>query len=255
MATTASIIRAAAQGIAAAIVATNSLRQSTPGNRYLLYAAAGTIGLLAVLEPFRTSRKEKRENRARVAENKLISTLGSALADIQESTALRVGDIGLQAFEIEGKWWKRKWKGSQWWKRQEQLSRLARLRFNDTQPPSEIQWNEGKGVIGECWRVRRYHDFDFDTHHAKQDEWEGRDWGFLPAKVTMGMNWPEFEQVRGRYGVVAAFPIVHSQSNKLLGILALDGSPGNFKNLTSKPVRKTCSQAAARIADLFTDEK
>ncbi|MGR3937020.1 hypothetical protein [Streptomyces sp. BRA346] len=255
MATTASIIRAAAQGIAAAIIATNSIRSPTSRNRYFLYTAVATIAILTILEPIRTSRKEKKEKRARIAENKLIATLGSALASIEEVTALRASEIGLQAFRIERRWWKRNWKDSQWWRHKEQLSRLARLRFNDTQPPSEIEWSEGKGVIGECWRVRRYHDFDFDTHHADQHNWEEHTWTSLPDKITMGMGWPEFEQVRGRYGVIAAFPIVHPQSNKLLGVLALDGAPSTYKNLTSMPVRKICSTAAARIADLFSDDK
>jgi hypothetical protein len=103
--------------------------------------------------------------------------------------------------------------------------------------------------------VRRYHEFDFDTYHANQQDWEESAWNSLPDKVTMSMEWPEFEQVRGRYGVIAAFPIVHTQTNKLLGVLALDGTPGTYKNLTSMPVRKTCSTAAARIADLFSDSQ
>ncbi|MFE2426851.1 hypothetical protein ACFXJ5_08870 [Streptomyces sp. NPDC059373] len=202
------------------------------------------IAAMAIYEPIRTSRKERKDARARVRQSKVIAALGSALAQIEEVTALRANEIGLQAFTIERKWYKRN----------DRLVRLARLRFNETQPPSEISWSEGKGVIGECWRVRRYHEYNFDTNHSHQSIWTEQIWDTLAQDFTMGMSWPEFEQVRGRYGIIGAFPMVHSETHRLIGVFALDGTPGNYSNLTAGPVRKICASTAARIADLFTDE-
>ncbi|MGW1531100.1 hypothetical protein [Streptomyces aureus] len=243
MGTVASVVRATIQAAAAVVVATNSLRTPSAGNRRLLVVAAFVIAILAVYEPIRISRKERRDARARVKHGKVLSALGAALSQIEEVTALSASEIGLQAFVIELKGWNRK----------KVLARLARLRLAEMQPPSEIEWVEGKGVIGECWRVRRYHDFNFDEHHSDQQAWDEGKWASLPESVTMGMSWTEFEQVRGRYGVIGAFPIVHAETSKLLGILAVDGGPGNYDNLTSGPVRKACASAAARIADLFTE--
>ncbi|MEU8342346.1 hypothetical protein AB0C74_11670 [Spirillospora sp. NPDC048832] len=234
------VTRAVIQAIAAAVIATNSIRQPSTENKVLLITAVTVVASLAIYEPIRLARKAKHDARSKVTEAKVIAALGSALAQIEEITALSANDIGLQAFIIKRKLLSKK----------QYLTRLARLRLNE-QPPSEIEWTKGKGVVGESWRLRRYFDFNFDTHHAQQKDWMEGDWPSLPADVTMGMTWMDFEQVRGRYGIVSAFPIVQSHTNELLGLLTLDGTPGNYSNLAAVPVRRVCSSTAARIADLF----
>ncbi|MGW2871313.1 hypothetical protein [Kitasatospora sp. NPDC001225] len=245
MKTAAAVARAALQALAAAVIATNSLRNPpTQTSKTLMLAAVAVIAAMAIYEPVRVARKERKEERKRVTRSKVLSALSTALVQIEDITALRASEIGLQAFSIEKKAWSR----------EKHLVRLARLRFNDMQPPSDIEWLEGKGIVGECWRFRRYHEYDFDTHHSDQHTWTEEKWDELSPDLTMGMSWAEFEQVRGRYGIIGAFPIVHADTNRLLGVLALDGSPGNYNNLTAGPVQRVCASAAARIADLFASE-
>lgn len=243
MKTILAVMRAAAQAIATAIVATNTLREKNELNRYLLLSAVLVIALLLIYEPIRVTRKERADARRRLTERKVHSALGSALVTIEQVTALRADEVGIQAYLMEKKGILRR----------KRLVRLARLRLNAGQPMSDVVWYEDKGVVGKCWSLRRYFDYNFDIGHSGEAAWDKATWQTLPPEVTMNLEWEEFEQQRGRYGIVAAHPIVNQTTGALLGILAVDALPGNYNNMASGPVRLAGALAAQQIAHLLPD--
>ncbi len=151
----------------------------------------------------------------------VLSATGWAIVDMVD---LDYRDLGLAVYSVGREVW-RPWRPT--------LTRTHRVRARRRPAASTVRWAPGKGVIGTC--VSRGQVVAQDLHAAydelgpvTQTQWLG-----LPDDVRLGLSWAEMEDVRDKYGVVVATPVIDDRGSrgKVVGCVALDGPPGTLEDL------------------------
>lgn len=105
------------------------------------------------------------------------------------------------------------------------LGRFAQFRPGGHPQQSGIKFTPAKGVVGECWRARR---FTSRNLHALAERWGNSDlteeaFRLMRADTRQGLSLAEFKAVASKYSEIAAEPIWHSRKDgKLVGVLTLD---------------------------------
>jgi hypothetical protein len=170
------------------------------------------------------------------------------LADIQLTAAAwaivdQVGpdldyrDLGLAVYRTERVWW---------WPPRHRLRRLHRVRASRRPTTSDVKWGPGKGVIGACVTRGEVVAVDLGKMYRDLGDRTEAEWPQLPDDVRLGLSYAEYLDVRDKYAVVIATPVIDDSGvrSKVLGCLALDGPEGRFAELTSDETLGILNSAA-----------
>lgn len=189
-----------------------------------------SVGLAASLPFVQTLISELGERRRRQElerEQDVRALLVPSLIVVVNDCGLKWDTTGIQAFRVTG-----------WWFRKRQV-RMAKIRLASI-PSSGVQWTEGKGVIGRCWKTRRPICVDltgdFATLPTDIVQWYG-----LERSRTFGLTLEDYRALGTKYGTVAAVPIIDG-NDKYIGCVTLDTPTG---------VQMTEQQRAKALASLM----
>jgi hypothetical protein len=120
-----------------------SLLGSPRPKTQLLFGAAAVLGLLLVYEPDRERRRAKKAGYSAHQLDLVRAALARLVAELQNLSQARMSAITAHIHVVERRW--------PWTKtHQVKLTRLDRLVFNDSFPPTDIEFGPSKGVIGTC---------------------------------------------------------------------------------------------------------
>jgi len=151
----------------------------------------------------------------------VLSATGWAIVDM---VGLDYRDLGLAVYSVGREAW-RPWRQT--------LMRVHRVRARRRPATSTVRWAPGKGVIGAC--VSRGEVVAQDLHAAYDalGSVTEEQWLALPEDVRLDLSWAEMEDVRGKYGVVVATPVIDDSGarGRVVGCVALDGPPGTLEEL------------------------
>jgi hypothetical protein len=181
-------------------------------------------GLVEYGERGRRKRSEREQDIQTFLSGALVNLANQAHADWEKT--------GVQAFQVRG-----------WWKQRQ--VRVARVRLAAV-ASSGIQWGKGKGVIGQCWATRQPQYEDLGERFAPFSEFGRLQWEALPLETRFGLSFDEFQTVKGKYGIIAAVPIVNSR-DKYVGCVTADMPTGVAAPLREQ-LLKQLTLAAASIS-------
>ena len=197
--------------------------------------------LVPVVQVFVNERGELARRKSIEREKKLEAFLTAALRYIVGHARADWEDTGVQVFLVRRK------KG--FWKVQ---SRAAKVRLASV-PSSGIEWTEGKGMIGRCWKTRAYQAVDLQAHFAPHLECTAAQWNELSEDTRYGLTFEDFSRVGSRYGFVAAAPILDAY-DKYLGCVSMDMPPkrdGDADALVQGEVRKALTTTAVLVCQVL----
>lgn len=203
----------------------NTVWQAVP---FLLVALLGTI------HPLVTGIRERVSARRIKREVTYREILGELVAKVEKLTAVGCADLGASVFKL--RWWR---------PGRRRLRRVARLRLAP-QPTSNISWYVGKGVVGLC--AQNQADVAKDVYCLHGPIRTREEWGQLSSDITLGLGWEECESLRGKHGHVLATPINHPRTEKIVGVVTLDGPPEQSAVLDTKQIREILRETAAACA-------
>ena len=178
-------------------------------------AAGSTVA--AAIGEWRRQRRARRDADTDV----VLSATGWAIVDM---VSLDFRDIGLAVYRVDRQTWRP-------WRRQ--LTRVHRVRARRRPTTSRVRWEPGKGVIGLCVERGQVVAQDLRTAYAELGPVTEAQWLGLPADVRLGLSWAEMEDVRDKYEVVVATPIIDDSGSRseIVGCVALDGPAGTLDDL------------------------
>ncbi|NHC47445.1 hypothetical protein [Motilibacter aurantiacus] len=148
---------------------------------------------------------------------------------VADATGLDYRDLGIAAYRLERR------RG----RRPPRLRRVHRVRPRHRPGASGIEWRPGVGVIGSCVAMRQVVAADLDAVYRALLPCTREDWDALvPAAVRQGLSYDEFVDVRDKYAVVVATPVVDDTgpTPRVVGCVSLDGPAGSFSALTTPEV-------------------
>lgn len=235
VAKTVSALLAAVAGIILALAGAEVL---TVSSRVLVACIVVTTAL-ATLATIGAAWGEWRKRQLGQRRDLVEITLNAAVWAIVDHVGPRLDyrDLGLAAYRIEQRWW---------WPFRRRLRRLHRVRPSRRPVTSDVMWEPGKGVIGTCISQGAVVASDLtqmyrDLGHPSREEWDR-----LPDDVRQGLGFEEYLDVRDKYAVVIASPIIDDTgaSSRVVGCVALDGPDGLFDELASDEVLGLLNSAA-----------
>jgi hypothetical protein len=165
----------------------------------------------------------------------LLTATGWAIVD---QVGLDFRDLGLAAYRVERIWW-------QPWSLRPR--RVHRVRAKRRPVSSDIVWRPGKGVIGSCVAQRQVVESDFRELYAELGDPTELEWATeVPDDVRLGLSYAEFLDVRDKYEVVVASPLIDDSGARatVRGCVALDGPAGSYDRLTTDEVLGLLDSAA-----------
>lgn len=184
--------------------------------------AGGSTAISAVSE-FRTRRLGARRDFAD-------AILTGALWAVVDATGFDYRSLGLAAYRIQRVWWAP-------WRRR--LARIHRVRAHFRPAASGVRWTLGKGVIGACISQQQVVAQDLRTDYEALWPCSEEEWNTVaPPEARLGLTYAEFLDVRGKYDVVVAAPIldVSGATTRAVGCVALDGPSGSLERLDDDDV-------------------
>jgi hypothetical protein len=204
----------------------------------LIVAAVVTTAALAAGSTIASAWGEWRRRRLGAQRDLVdIQLTGAAWAIVDQVPDLDYRDLGLAAYRLQRSWWRLG---------RERLRRIHRVRASRRPVTSNIRWGPGKGVIGAC--VSRGEVVAVDLRQLYDDLGEpgATEWATLPDDVRLGLSYAEYLDVRDKYDVVVATPVIDDTGGvaKVGGCVSLDGPAGRFDDLTSDEVLSVLAWAA-----------
>jgi hypothetical protein len=197
------------------------------------------VAVIALWSSITSAVSEYRRVKAAEQQQRVTYILRAAAYTIADVTGIAVRQVGLSAYVIERKW---HWIGPK------VLRRLHRERAAFWPPPTAIEWRPGKGVIGLC--VARERDFgrDVGADYSRWRDCTEAQWiTDVPEDVKMGLNFEEFNLIKGKYGACVATPMVNLDPVKVVGCVAIDGPLESYDRLWQDDVRALLQGAAVGI--------
>jgi hypothetical protein len=187
---------------AAAVVVVGLVRFNWPASFwpkhvYTTLAALGLTALTPIVQATVAEKGEKRRREQAEQENSIQPFLATSLIFLARHGGANWEKTGIQAFLV----------ANRGWRRQEEHIRLAKIRIAAI-PSSGIRWTKGKGAIGRCWETKAPQFIDLEEHFADLQHVDESGWNTLTAEQRIGLTYSDFKQVNGKYGVVAAVPIM-----------------------------------------------
>ncbi len=185
-------------------------------------AALATIG--AAWGEWRRRRLGARRD---LVELQLTATLW-AIVD-QVGGAVDYRDLGLAVYGVRRRWW---------WPFAAQLQRRYRVQASRRPTASHVRWRPGKGVIGTCVSKGEVVAVDLARMYAALGQPTAEEWAAVPEDVRLGLDYTEYLDVRDKYAVVVASPLIDDSGPRatVVGCLALDGPDGSYATLTTAEV-------------------
>lgn len=149
-------------------------------------------------------------------------------------------DLGLAVYRVERVWW---------WPFAQRLRRLHRVRSSRRPVTSHVAWKPGKGVIGACVARGEVAAFDLQQLYADLGHPSAEEWAELPADIQMGLTYKEYLDVREKYMVVVASPVISDVRGRsgVRGCVALDGPSGSLDVLTTAEVLGLLNSAGSGL--------
>ncbi len=132
------------------------------------------------------------------------------------------------------------------WLRQERHVRAAKVRLGAS-PSSGVDWPRRKGVIGRCWQTRRQQYEDLERQFRPYEDLSKEQWDQLSEKTRFGLTFEDFQRLGGKYGIVAAVPIV-DRNDRYVGCLTADMPPRRTANKAE--VLKTLTMNANLVKEV-----
>lgn len=224
------MVRLAVKVLAALVAATVSVLLALDGRdvislpRRSAVAAVVVAAVLAAGSTVASAVSEWRRQRTsgRDAEREVVlSATGWAIVDMVE---LDYRDLGLAVYSVGRDAW-RPWRPT--------LRRTHRVRARRRPAASTVRWAPGKGVIGTCVSRGQVVAQDLHAAYAELGPVTEAQWLGLPDDVRLGLDFQEMEDVRDKYGVVVATPVIDDRGSRgrVVGCVALDGPPGTLDDL------------------------
>jgi len=175
----------------------------------------------------------------------LLTTSVWAIVDLL-SGELDYRDLGLAAYVTRRPWWPAPGSGRIG---QVRLVRLHRVRASRRPVTSDMSWRPGKGVIGACVERGQVVAMDLRELYDELGDIGQSEWAALPSDVSLGLSWQEFLDIRNKYDVVVAMPILQETSGRtqVRGVVALDGPAGTLELLSADGVVRQLGDAAKNI--------
>ena len=157
--------------------------------------------------------------------------LGPALWAVvdQVRPPLDYRDLGIAVYRADHAWW---------WPWRSELRRVHRVRASRRPVSSDVAWRPGKGVIGACVTQGEVVAVDLAQMSADLGQPSAEEWRQVPDDLRMGLDHDEYLDVRDKYAVVVASPIIDDSGHRsrVVGCLALDGPEGRLTSLSSDEV-------------------
>jgi hypothetical protein len=215
----AGIVAAAA---AAGFVSLTALKQIYPPTWAQLLAVA-IVASVAIGDQIRGIWVNARRPRRNEFAAALDRALTVAVLDVSDATCYDKRRIGVSAWQVRNGMSRCKLGMFTYPRRLERLHRVGRQRFTDYPQPSSIIWTKRKGVIGLCWQQEGFVHRDLrevvKLHGG--DKFNPASYEEISPTLRMGMDKREFHMMIGKYGEVAAMPIMDVQG-RFLGCIAVD---------------------------------
>jgi hypothetical protein len=138
-------------------------------------------------------------------------------------------DLGIAAYRAERSRW-RPWRT--------ELRRVHRVRASRRPVSSDVDWRPGKGVIGTCVSKGEVVAVDMARLYADLGEPSAAEWEQVPEDTRLGLSYEEYLDLRDKYAVVVATPIVDDTGprSRVAGCVALDGPEGRLDDLATDEV-------------------
>lgn len=127
------------------------------------------------------------------------------------------------------------------------MHRLARERFEPLPLASEVRWTLGKGVIGVCWQSGREQVVQTEKIDQRWGGCTEEQWRNARADTRMGLPYDDYMKIANKYGTVVAVPI-KDRKEHVIGVVTLDGPPGNHAALSRREVVRDVANAALMVA-------
>jgi hypothetical protein len=224
--------------VAAGVLALNGAKVISVSDRVIIGAVVTTTVLAAVSTiggAWGDWREHRLGSRRELLDFQLDATLW-AIVD-QAGPGLDYRDLGIAVYRIERRWW---------WPATARLRRVQRVRASHRPVSSDIVFTVGKGVIGRCVETQAVAAYDLaqmyrDLGRPTEDEWRA-----LPSDITLNLRYREYLDVRDKYAVVIASPIIDDSSSRtrVRGCIVLDGPDGRFDELNTDEVLALLNSAA-----------
>lgn len=238
------LLAAALALVAAAVVATDQAGLWTPSPEVRAGAALAAAAL-AFAATSGSALREYREPRRAASTEDLRYAVRQLAFTIAEAAMVDVRELGLAVYVVRRDWllpWRRR------------LDRVLRERSVRRPSASRVVWRPGKGVIGRCVASGTDVAQDVGADTAPWVNATPEDWRLgVPDDVKAGFTYEEFLDMRGRYHVVVATPILDDTGRvtEVVGCLALDGPQGSYEDLAADDVRAAMAAIAPTIRALL----
>lgn len=227
--------------VAGAVLALNGSRLVHASTRVLV-ASVITSAALAAVTTIASAWGEWRGRRlAERRELAAISLEAAAWAIVdQVASGLDYRDLGVAAYRIRRRWW---------WPFSPRLVRVERVRPSRRPVASHVSWRPGKGVIGACVAKGEVVAVDLAQMYRDLGSPTEQEWETVPAEIRQGLSFTEYLDVRDKYAVVIAAPIIDDtgSSSTVVGCVALDGPEGRFAELQSDEVLGLLNSTAVTL--------
>ena len=191
-----------------------------------------------VLQTLIAERGEKARRKALQLETAIQPFLAASLIYLARHGGADWEKTGIQAFVVRRR-------GLRF---HEQHVRLAKVRLGAI-PTSSIEWTKGKGVIGRCWATKAPQFVDLEEHFAPYEDLDAFQWSTLSDEETFGLSHADYQQLNGKYGIVAAVPIIN-RSGRYLGCVTADSPPG--VELERDQVLESLATTASLVNELLS---
>ena len=163
-----------------------------------------------------------RRDAAHAADTEVL--LAATLWAIVDLVRLDYRDLGLAVYRVGRE------RAPPWRRR---LVRVHRVRARRRPAASGVRWAPGKGVIGACVARGQVVAQDLRAAYAAMGTVTRAEWDVLPADVRLGLSFDELLDVRDKYDVVVATPVIDDSGDRsrIVGCVALDGPAGTLDDL------------------------
>jgi len=215
--------------VAAVALGLNATKAVTLPRTWLV-ACVVTSAALAAVTTIGGAWGEWRERRmGRRRELTEITLNATIWAVVDQVGSLDFRELGIAAYRVDHAWW------SPWRLR---LQRVHRVRASRRPVSSDVAWRPGKGVIGRCVTQGEVVAVDLAQLYAELGRPGEQEWARLPPERRLGLSYAEYLDLRDKYAVVVASPIIDDSGprSRVVGCLALDGPAGRLADLTTDEV-------------------
>lgn len=188
--------------------------------------------------------RAKRDARLDAARKDGEQVLKGTLVQVQRLSGLDWTQIGLHLFLVSKRW------QAGWPVRYEYQKHIVRVKMSEYPPPTGIVWKKGKGVIGRCWKNKRFEAHDVRRAYAPYQGATKHEWDQLSDDDRFGLDYDEFTRTKDHTGAILAAPLLEAMGSRYIGCVSLDAPGDSFVKLNTPDVKNLLQLAATTAAAL-----